>query len=117
MMNDFDFERRPRPEHNHERPNHERPKPPEGNKKVRKVCEVNTSEDIAITVPVEVRADINTRDVKIECRGHEIIRERHCKPNVRKFKIRQKIHVCIPIDFIAECEIGEEQVDFDFHNA
>jgi len=108
MINDF--ERKYKSEHEHEH-NHEQ----ENSKKFRKVCEVNTSEDLTITVPVEVRAHVNTHDVKIECNGHEIIREPHCRHNVRKFKIRQKIHICIPVDFVAECEIGESDVDFDFN--
>ena len=85
----------------------------ECHKKFKKVCEVDASEDMTITVPVAVHAYVNTRDVELRCNGHEIIKEPPCKLHVKKFKIRQKIHACIPIDFVAECHIGEGQVDFD----
>jgi len=85
-------------------------------KRFKKVCEVNTCEDITITVPAAVHAHVNTHDVKLRCKGHEIIREPHCKPNVRRFKICQRIHAHIPIDFIAEVDVGEGQVDFDLHS-
>ena len=81
-----------------------------------KVCTVNTSEDITITTPVIISAYADSCKVELECNGHKIIREHHCKPNTTKFKIRQKIRACIPIEFVAECEVGKGHVDFDFHD-
>jgi len=116
MFNDFTDEQRHNQERDHDRNhNHNHDQDPSG--KFSKVCEVNASEDIRYTVPVEIRGHINTHDVNIECMGHEIIKERNCKKNVRRFKIRQKIHVCIPIDCVAEVEIGDGDVDFSSQEA
>jgi len=84
--------------------------------KHKQVCTVNTSEDITITTPVIVSAYADSCKVELKCNGHEIIKEHHCKPNTSKFKIRQKIRACIPIEFVAECDVGEGHVDFDFHD-
>ena len=100
-----DRERRHEHDHNH---NHER------FKKHKKVCTVDTSENITITTPVAVKAYVDSCDVEIQCNGHEIIKESHCRHDVRKFKIKQKIFVHIPIEFVAECDVGEGHVDFDF---
>ena len=104
MMHGFENRRRHDHDHDHEHEHSER---------FRKVCQVDTGEDLTITVPVEVKAHVDIRDVKIKCNGHEIIRESHCRPNVKKFKILQKVHICIPIDFVTECEIGEGDVELD----
>lgn len=86
-------------------------------RKHKKVCTVNTSEEITITTPVEIHAYANSRNVELKCNGYEIIKEHRCRPNVSKFKIRQKIHACIPVEFVVECEVGEGQTDFDFDEA
>jgi|GEM_PF-2708080 len=82
--------------------------------KHRKVCTVDTGENITITTPVVVNAYADSCNVEIECQGHEIIKDPCRRPNHSRFKIRQKIHLRIPIDFVAECNVGEGQVDFDF---
>jgi len=109
------FEHKHKNEREHER-EHERGHTHEHEyfKKHKKVCTVNTNEDITITTPVVVNAYTNTCNVELICNGHEIIRDPHCKPNTSKFKIQQKIRVCIPIEFVAECDIGNDHVDFDF---
>ena len=83
-------------------------------KKVKEVCKVEVKEDISISVPVSVHAHVNTNEIKLRCKGHEIIKDHHCKPSCSKFVIRQKVHACIPIDFVTECDIGEGHVDFEF---
>jgi len=85
----------------------------ERHKKHTRACIVDTSEDITITTPVVLHAYVNDCDVRLTCGGHEIINESHCRRNTKKFKVRQKIHVHIPLEFVAECSIGEGQVDFD----
>jgi len=82
-------------------------------KKFKKICEATVGENISITAPVAIHAGVNAHDVEIECKGHEIIREPHCSRNVKKFKVRQKISVCIPLDFFAEVDVREGRVDFD----
>ncbi|MCL2854540.1 MAG: hypothetical protein FWE21_02855 [Defluviitaleaceae bacterium] len=117
----FDFERENRHgrerdavrEHEHEC-RHEHRNEHEHFTKHRKVCTVETSEDVTITTPVMLNAYVDSCKVEIECRGHDIIRESSRRPNHSRFKIRQKMHVHIPIDFVAECNVGEGRVDFDF---
>ena len=115
MANVHGLRREPRQEHenNHE---HAHEAAQEQFQKHRKVCTVNTSEDITITTPISVSAYADSCDVELICNGHEIIRDHHCRPKTSKFKIRQKIRACIPVAFVAECDIGEGHVDFDFHD-
>ena len=98
-------------EHRHEHEEHEHGH--ERFRKFKKVCTVDTNEDITITTPVRLHAYVNTCHVELTCNGHEIIKESHCRPGVKKFKIRQKMSAHIPLEFVTECDIGEGRVDFD----
>lgn len=76
-------------------------------------CPVTAHENISITLPITVHAHADVEDIVLKCNGHDIIKESHCRRHVRKIKIRQKIQLCVPINFIAECETGEEHVEFE----
>lgn len=79
----------------------------------RKICTVETGENIDIITPIAIRAYADSCNVEIECRGYEIINE-PCKiHNTKKFKIKQKIYISIPINFVAECSVGEGKINFD----
>ncbi|MCL2353260.1 MAG: hypothetical protein FWC69_01365 [Defluviitaleaceae bacterium] len=82
-------------------------------KKFKETCHVSINEEIEITTPVIIHAHVNTHDVDLECGGHEIIREHSCRRRSKRFKVRQKIYACIPLEFVAEVDIGEGHVDFD----
>ena len=85
-----------------------------------KDCPANICEDILIGVPVVVRANAEVNDVDFKCMGHTIIKntfDAPGKPNaINKFVVCQKISLHIPINFMAECEIGEGSVDFDMRD-
>jgi len=101
----IDFQRENKHEHRHEH---------EHFAKHKKVCSVETGENITITTPVALNAYVDSCKVEIECRGHDIIKESSRRPNHSRFRIRQKMYVHIPIDFVAECNVGEGRADFDF---
>ena len=85
-------------------------------------CPTVAAEDVRVTVPVLVRACANIGDVELRCMGGAIItRNSHCMPGrphaISRFTVCQKMHVDIPIEFLAECDIGEEYVDYDFDDS
>ena len=93
---------------------HEHNRRHEHSKKVKETCKIEANEDISISVPVSIHAHVDTNEIKLKCKGHEIIKDHHCKPNSKRFIIRQKVHACIPIDFVTECEVGEGHVEFEY---
>ncbi|MCL2841053.1 MAG: hypothetical protein FWE05_09810 [Defluviitaleaceae bacterium] len=78
-------------------------------------CHTEISEDITMTIPVEVRAHARVGNVTLKCMDSHIITEHERPRNTSKFKIVQKISAKIPVDFITEVEVGDEHVDFDAH--
>ena len=120
-----DYDRNYRQDHRHEPENpfdnghhHEQEQEPlldpmhDHHKKHKKACTATLSEDISITTPIEIKAYAKPHDVEIKCKGHDITEESSCKPNTKKFTIRQMIQVKIPLECVAECEIGHGKVDF-----
>jgi len=117
----FGHEQEFRPEHRREQEREHRRehRPEQGNeqehehKHVHVECPVVTDEDINITVPISVQAHADVEDLILKCMGHHVSKESHRRTHhVRKIKIRQTIQLCVPINFIAEAEVGEEDVDF-----
>jgi hypothetical protein len=83
-------------------------------------CHTEVVEDITIKVPVIVHAHADIEHVRLECDGH-YIEKHHWSPHENKrdtdkFTIVQKIKVCIPLKFEAECDVCESSVDFDLHD-
>ena len=95
-----------------------------------KNCPVEVFEEITISVPFTVRAFAEVEDVEFECLGCKVIRQprgRYENENgngnengsgnknkgVSKFTIQEKIKLEIPVKFVAECDVGESEVDFD----
>jgi len=79
------------------------------------MCHTETCEKITTTVPVKVKAHAHIGDVVLKCMEKRVVKE-HDKPkNVVKIEIMQEIFAKIPIDFIAEVEVEDENVDFDAH--
>ena len=83
--------------------------------KLKRICEVSLSEDVSITTPITVNAYADPSKIALKCGGHEIIMESTHRHDTSKFKIRQKICLHIPIQFVAECKVGESQVEFSFN--
>ena len=80
-------------------------------------CHNKTCEDITLSVPVEVRARADVKDVTLKCGDHHIHhQDEHDEASkTHSFEITKKISAQIPIDFIAEVEIKDERVDFDVY--
>ena len=78
-------------------------------------CPVSIREDITITVPVEVHAHADVKNIKLECKGHHIDKESKVPKNVSKFEVVQEISAQIPIEFVTKVEVKEERVDFKLH--
>jgi len=80
-------------------------------------CPTKVCEDIALSVPVEVRAYVDIKDITLKCGEHHIHQQhQYEKPaQTHKFEITKKISAQIPIDFIAEIEIKDESVYFDVY--
>jgi hypothetical protein len=77
------------------------------------VCPVEVKEEIKIEQPFKIRARADVGEIRFECKGHTIEKE-HCKHHATdKFKVIQRIHICIPIKFEAEIDIGKEHVEFE----
>ena len=76
------------------------------------VCPTNTCEDIAVSVPVEIRAHADVGDIVLRCMGHHIESDSD-RRSCNRFKIVQKVHACIPVKYCVECEVHDEYVDFD----
>jgi hypothetical protein len=79
-------------------------------------CSSSTNEDISVSVPVSIRANCNVGNVDIDRVGPATI-DRCCdtcgRPNaVDKFVVTQRIRVEIPLEFGAECDVGQSFVDF-----
>ena len=87
--------------------NHHNPK--------RLVCHSKTCEDVKVTVPVEVNATVDVKDIKLECKGHHINERDTQRTTTHRFEIIQEIAAQIPIDVTTEIEIEEERVDFHAH--
>ena len=81
------------------------------------VCPSKICEEITLSVPVEVRARADVKNIILRCGEHHIHTKRgHEKqPQTHKFEITKRISAQIPIDFIAEVEVRDESVDFDVH--
>jgi len=79
------------------------------------VCPANVCEDITITVPVEVHAHADVKNIKLECKGHHIDKCHKTPKNVSKFEVVQEISAQIPIEFVARVEVKDERVDFRLH--
>ena len=75
-------------------------------------CPVVVQEDINITVPVSIHAHADVDEIFLRCAGHNVIKESHGRHR-RKIKIKQKVELCIPINFMAECNVDDEHVEFD----
>jgi hypothetical protein len=86
-----------------------------GNRDIRKktTCHTETCEKIAVKVPVEISAHANIRDITLNCADKHVVREH--ERNSVKLEIVQEMFAKIPIDFIAEVEVKNEEVDFDTH--
>ena len=76
-------------------------------------CPVQVKEEIKIELPFKVHARADVDEIKFECKGHTVEREHHKHHNTDKFKVIQRIHICIPIKFEAEVEVGKERVEFE----
>ena len=110
------------PEYKGEYKAEHKPEPKEGplyghhhhhSKKFRKSCHVSTQEEITITSPIGIHGHTHIGEVELICGGHEIIREPRRRHGHHQFKICQKFYARIPIEFVAECEIGDEIVEFE----
>ncbi|MCL2202495.1 MAG: hypothetical protein FWB88_00950 [Defluviitaleaceae bacterium] len=77
------------------------------------VCKTKTCENISFTVPVEVRAHADVRDIDLKCKGFYVIKDEGKHSKVSKFEIVQEVSAQIPIDFVTEVEVRDEFVDFD----
>jgi len=79
-------------------------------------CPAKICEDIILSVPVEVRAHTDIKDITLKCGEHRIQHHQHDKPTkTHKFEIVKKISAQIPISFVAEVEIKDERVDFEVY--
>ena len=75
-------------------------------------CPVNIHEDITITVPIEVHAHADIKNIRLKCKGHYINEGSGTPKNISKFEVVQKMSVQIPIEFVAKVEIEDERVEF-----
>ncbi|MCL2376230.1 MAG: hypothetical protein FWC76_02425 [Defluviitaleaceae bacterium] len=79
------------------------------------VCTTNTCQDIALAVPIEIRAHAYIGNILLKCKGHRIVKEADKPQGVARFEIVQDIFAQIPIDFVAEIEAKDQRVYFDVH--
>jgi len=77
-------------------------------------CPLAVGEEIDITVPVSIRAHADVDEMVLRCAGHSITKESHGRHGRRgrRIKIKQKIELCIPINFKVECDVHREEVEF-----
>jgi len=77
-------------------------------------CPLAVSEEIDITVPVSIRAHADVDEMVLRCAGHYITKESHGRHGRRgrRIKIKQKVELCIPLNFKVECDVHEEEVEF-----
>ena len=78
-------------------------------------CPARASEIAKVTVPVEVRARSELKEVAIHCMGPAVItRNSDRAPGVpcavSKFTVSQRLRVDIPLEFTAETDVGEGHV-------
>jgi hypothetical protein len=82
-------------------------------------CPEQICEDITVSVPVTVSARAESGDVKLTCGKRECVMGDampcDCE-SVSKFKIIQKMKLCIPVKFIAECDVGEACCEYDLND-
>ena len=83
-------------------------------------CPAKAFEEVDVTVPVEVRAFSKVRDVELKCMGPATVKKcceetPGCPGAVSKFTICQKMRVEVPVEFTAECSVGQGHVCFDHH--
>ena len=74
-------------------------------------------EEAKITVPCEVRAFAEVKEVEIKRKGGPVITCNAGDPPgevgaVSKFTVSQRVVIKIPIDFRAEADVGEGYVEF-----
>jgi len=79
-------------------------------------CQTETCEKVTLTVPVEISAHADVKNVSLKFGDKRIIKEYDKPKKTLKLEVVQEIFAKIPIDFIAEVEIKDEKVDFDTHN-
>ena len=81
------------------------------------VCTRDVFEEATITVPVKIRAESRVGEVDIHCCGPaEIIEglETCGEPGAEsRFTVKQRLRVDIPLEFLAEADVGQGHVDFD----
>ena len=92
--------------------NHDNPNGCGHGKSKRVVCPSKVCEDVKVTIPVEVRATVDVKNISLQCKGHHIKEYEGSKSRIHKFEIIQEVQAQIPIDVITEVEVEDERVDF-----
>jgi len=81
-------------------------------------CPAKIHEEVDVTVPCIVRADVEVGEADIRCMGSCIVtRNSSVTPGrpgaVSRFTVCQKMCVDIPMTFHCNCEVGEGHVHFE----
>lgn len=84
-------------------------------------CPACGSQDVMVSVPIEIKPFAKVEKVKTECLGEAVITEGNAchgcehfgKRHACKFTISQKMRVEVPVIFGARTEIGEACVNCD----
>jgi len=81
------------------------------------ICTRDVFDEATITVPVTIRAESRVGEVDINCCGPaEIIEgiEASGEPGAeKKFTVKQRMRVDIPLEFLAEADVGQGHVCFE----
>ena len=81
-------------------------------------CPAKTSQEVDVTLPIDIRAFADVGHVRIQCQGRPVIIKDEIEQlsggrcQVSRFKIRQRMRIEIPVVFKAETDIGPEHVEF-----
>ena len=84
----------------------------ENKRKKQIVCPANVCEDVTITLPIETNAHVDIGDIELKCKERLITKEHDKHKNKITAHVIQKVSLKIPIKFITEVDVRDEQVDF-----